>query len=99
MAATRIGHQERRSKCTKIFAQNVGRLYFAGEATSAEYFGFLQGAWFEGQAVGTLIADCLTKGTNCTGEVNYPVLLGVTPTSEYNTANGWEVTSFQTNGF
>ena len=77
---------------------NVGRLYFAGEATSTEYFGFLHGAWFEGQAVGEQIADCLTKGTNCSGEVNYPVLLGVTLTSEYDAANGWEVTSFQTNG-
>jgi len=28
---------------------NVGRLYFAGEATNAEYYGFLQGAYFEGQ--------------------------------------------------
>lgn len=78
---------------------NVGRLYFAGEATSTEYYGFLHGAWFEGQAVGEQIADCLTKGTNCSGEVNYPVLHGVTPTSEFDAANGWEVTSFQTNGF
>ncbi|OKL60715.1 hypothetical protein UA08_03983 [Talaromyces atroroseus] len=34
---------------------NVGRLYFAGEATSTEYFGFLQGAWYEGKSVGRLL--------------------------------------------
>lgn len=78
---------------------NVGRLYFAGEATSTEYYGFLHGAWFEGQAVGGEIADCLTTGTNCSGEVDYPILHGVTPASEFDAANGWEVTSFQTNGF
>lgn len=76
---------------------NVGRLYFAGEATSAEYYGFLHGAWFEGQAVGMEIADCLNG--NCTGEVHYNVLHGTTPPREYDIENGWEVTSFQTNGY
>ena len=76
---------------------NVGRLYFAGEATSTEYFGFLHGAWFEGQAVGMDIADCL-KG-KCNGEVHYDVLHGTTPLRGYDIENGWEVTSFQTNGF
>ena len=76
---------------------NIGRLYFAGEATSAEYYGFLQGAWFEGQGAGMEIANCL-KG-NCTGEVHYSVLHGTTPHREYDIDNGWEVTSFQTNGF
>ena len=76
---------------------NVGRLWFAGEATSAQYYGFLQGAWFEGQAVGESIAACLKR--NCSSERNYRVLHGSTKESEYNAANGWEVTSFQTNGF
>jgi polyamine oxidase len=35
---------------------NVERLYFAGEHTSTEYFGFLHGAWFEGREVGERIA-------------------------------------------
>ena len=79
---------------------NVGRLFFAGEATSTEYFGFLQGAWFEGKAVGELIAGCVIGGgVNCTAEENYQVLHGTTPVSEYDAANGWEVSSFQTNGF
>ncbi|KAL1964883.1 hypothetical protein VTN77DRAFT_6236 [Rasamsonia byssochlamydoides] len=76
---------------------NVGRLYFAGEATSTEYYGFLQGAWFEGQLVGTEIASCI-KG-NCTGETHYERLHGSTPPSEYSVQNGWTVSSFQTNGF
>ena len=75
---------------------NVGRLYFAGEATSSQYFGFLQGAWFEGRAAGMLIAACLAG--NCTGETKYEVLHGTTDYSEYDLANGWQVTSFQTNG-
>ncbi|KAL8713292.1 MAG: hypothetical protein Q9220_002491 [cf. Caloplaca sp. 1 TL-2023] len=40
---------------------NVGRLYFAGEATSTEYFGFLHGAWYEGQAVGQHVAGTQIK--------------------------------------
>ncbi|KAL6714121.1 hypothetical protein ACLMJK_008615 [Lecanora helva] len=78
---------------------NVGRLYFAGEATSAEYYGFLQGAWFEGRAAGELIAGYLKNLTGGErGEVHYEVLHGTTPVSEYGAANGWEVSSFQTIG-
>ena len=79
---------------------NVGRLFFAGEATSAEYYGFLHGAYFEGQATGMQIAGCLAGNqTACAGEVNYKVLHGTTPAEDYNETNGWEVTSFQTYGF
>ncbi|KAL8721307.1 MAG: hypothetical protein Q9225_001967 [Loekoesia sp. 1 TL-2023] len=77
---------------------NVDRLYFAGEATSAEYFGFLHGAWFEGQAVGDTIAG-LIKGTKQTGDVHYQTLHGTTSEEEYNASNGWEVSSFLTYGF
>ncbi|KAF8797561.1 amine oxidase [Phlegmacium glaucopus] len=42
---------------------NVGRLYFAGEATSRKYFGFLQGAYFEGLNMGRIIADCVKSGS------------------------------------
>ena len=78
---------------------NVGRLYFAGEATSAEYYGYLQAAYFEGQLVGNLIAGCLTS-KNCTGggEVHYEQLYGTTNTSQLDLANGWTVSSFQTIG-
>ncbi|KAF8527027.1 amine oxidase [Hysterangium stoloniferum] len=35
------------------------RLWFAGEATSFKYFGFLQGAYFEGMNAATNIVQCL----------------------------------------
>ncbi|RPD60845.1 amine oxidase [Lentinus tigrinus ALCF2SS1-6] len=37
------------------------RLWFAGEATSQKYFGFLHGAYFEGQDVGERVAKCLKR--------------------------------------
>ena len=79
---------------------NVGRVWFAGEATSSEFFGFLHGAYFEGKAVGETIAGCLNgtaEGSEC-GEVNYPVLHGTSPPEEYSAKNGWSETSFQTVG-
>lgn len=35
------------------------RLWFAGEAMSAEYYGFLHGAWFEGQSVANSVMRCI----------------------------------------
>jgi len=54
---------------------NVGRLYFAGDATSAPYFGFLQAAYYEGKEVGERIAgmltgDCLNTNYKNTGTGN-----------------------------
>ncbi|KAF8515278.1 hypothetical protein JB92DRAFT_2788994 [Gautieria morchelliformis] len=40
------------------------RLWFAGEATSFRFYGFLQGAYFEGMNAANDIAGCL--GGNCT---------------------------------
>ncbi|KAI4127256.1 MAG: hypothetical protein LQ338_003299 [Usnochroma carphineum] len=79
---------------------NVDRLFFAGEATSAENFGFLHGAWFEGRAVGETVAG-LVKGANRTGEgeVHYEILHGTTSEQEYDVDNGWLVSSFLTYGF
>lgn len=45
---------------------NVGRLWFAGEHTSATYFGYMQGAWFEGRDAGARIAQ-LIEGA-CIGD-------------------------------
>ncbi|KAL9608514.1 MAG: hypothetical protein Q9167_006665 [Letrouitia subvulpina] len=77
---------------------NVGRLYFAGEATSAEYGGFLHGAWTEGEVVGSAIAGMI-NGAHAAEQRHYEVLHGTTPLDAYNAANGWPVTSFQTYGF
>jgi polyamine oxidase len=75
---------------------NLKTLFFAGEAYSTEYYGFLHGAYFEGQAVATAIAADLAGKGNKTGEVRYEVLKGTTPEGSYNISNGWDVTSFQT---
>ncbi|KAL9090251.1 MAG: hypothetical protein Q9159_002056 [Coniocarpon cinnabarinum] len=79
---------------------NVGALWFAGEHTHPEYYGFLQGAYFEGQRVAESVAACLngTSGDDCPGELHYPVLHGTTDASLYSAANGWEISSFQTIG-
>lgn len=88
---------------------NVDRLWFAGEATSAQYFGFLQGAWYEGRDVGQRIAglvgsactnaaaDGSTEGA-CGEMLRYEQLPGTTEADEYNVANGWPQSSFVLNG-
>lgn len=80
---------------------NTGRLWFAGEATSAEYFGFLHGAWFEGMEAGSQVAALLKgqcahvyNGTVCGGRHHYEVLHGTSPLEHYNVLNGWATSSF-----
>ncbi|KAK7691356.1 hypothetical protein QCA50_004752 [Cerrena zonata] len=46
------------------------RLWFAGEATSRKYFGFLHGAYFEGLDIATRIAKCI-KGGGCVSLMHY----------------------------
>lgn len=74
------------------------RLYFAGEATSAEYYGYLHGAYFEGKSAGELVAVCV-GGTDlpaCGDMVHYETLVGSTPIDQYVAVNGWTQTSFLT---
>ncbi|KAK0390500.1 hypothetical protein NLU13_0004 [Sarocladium strictum] len=79
---------------------NVNRLWFAGEATSAEYFGFLHGAWFEGQNVAMRITSLLKGDKNPNRNAtsgfmkHYDPLHGTTSIKEYNLENGWPVSSF-----
>ena len=77
---------------------NVERLYFAGEHTSAEYFGFLHGAWFEGREAGEKIAGLITGNcvneAGCNDYTSYEVLHGTTDYSEYNAFNGMGVSPF-----
>jgi polyamine oxidase len=85
------GHQNLRA--------NVERLWFAGEATNAEFFGYLQGAYLEGKHVGETIAACLTGGCEtCSNGKAYSELLGTTALNQYVPENGWFQTSFQTVG-
>ncbi|KAJ4415600.1 hypothetical protein N0V82_007234 [Gnomoniopsis sp. IMI 355080] len=72
---------------------NVKNLWFAGEHTSAQQYGFLQGAWFEGRAAGEQIAAIL-QGNGTTSMEAYEVLHGTTPLSAYTVVNGWPVSSF-----
>ncbi|KIO17971.1 hypothetical protein M407DRAFT_226715 [Tulasnella calospora MUT 4182] len=43
---------------------HVNNLYFAGEHTSFEFYGYLQGAYLEGQKAGKAIASCV-NGKGC----------------------------------
>jgi len=59
------------------------------------------GAYFEGQEIGTKLAECLSGNkTACKNEVSYESVRGCsTSTKELSPKNGWDVTSFQTFGF
>ncbi|KAI9461925.1 amine oxidase [Lactarius psammicola] len=48
----------------------LGRLWFSGEAMSEKYFGYLHGAYFEGEATGEQIAQCI-KGQQCHPQLPY----------------------------
>ncbi|TFY63914.1 hypothetical protein EVJ58_g2955 [Rhodofomes roseus] len=54
------------------------RLWFAGEATSQKYFGFLHGAYFEGLNVGTQLADCINAG-GCAGSTHIAEITNALP--------------------
>ncbi|KAI9807809.1 MAG: hypothetical protein M1825_005114 [Sarcosagium campestre] len=84
------GHQNLRA--------NNERLWYAGEATSPEFYGYLHGAYFEGKYVGESIAACLNGSNDCAPERYYDVLTGTTNISEYSKVNGWFQSSFQTIG-
>ena len=46
--------------------QNLGRLYFGGEATIAEWYGYMQGAYLTGEEKGKLIAcQILLSDSEC----------------------------------
>ncbi|KAJ6144426.1 hypothetical protein N7470_008321 [Penicillium chermesinum] len=82
---------------------NTGRLWFAGEATSPTYFGFLQGAWYEGRDAGRQIAAIMqnrcvhvnsTKLRECGPRRHYAILHGTSPFKDYAAVNGWGGNSF-----
>ncbi|KAI0063017.1 amine oxidase [Artomyces pyxidatus] len=55
-----VGHH------TNLRATVKERLWFTGEAMSEKYFGFLHGAYFEGEATGNSVAQCI-KNNGCAG--------------------------------
>ena len=52
----------------KNIGETLGRLYFAGEATSEDWNGYMQGAYLSGKEKGQMIADDLMRTR--IGEVN-----------------------------
>ena len=42
--------------------QNLGRLYFGGEATSEDWYGYMQGAYLTGEKKGKMIACQIDPG-------------------------------------
>lgn len=81
---------------------NTGRLWFAGEATSPTFFGFLHGAYYEGQDAGRQIAAIIqhrcvnedsAKLKECGPRKHYETLHGTSPYSDYTMLNGWAVDS------
>ncbi|OHE96875.1 N1-acetylpolyamine oxidase [Colletotrichum orchidophilum] len=73
---------------------NLGNLWFAGEATHPQYFGFLQGAYYEGKNAGEAVAGCIKDKDGCVREVAYEVLNGTTSTDKYSKVNGWSTKTF-----
>ncbi|KAF8269637.1 amine oxidase [Lactarius quietus] len=59
---------------------SLGRLWFAGEGTSVRYFGYLHGAYFEGEAAASQIVHCI-KGQLCYPD---PPILHAQNTYAYN---------------
>lgn len=85
---------------------NVDRLWFTGEHTSASYFGYMQGAWFEGRDAGNRISGLITStcvGDAAEGEcgerVRYGALHSTTTEDEYDIENGWDEEGFQNGTF
>ncbi|KAF9556448.1 amine oxidase [Agrocybe pediades] len=57
---------------------NIDRLYFAGEATSRKYFGFLHCAYFEGLDIATIMADCI-NGKACASMERFTKINNILP--------------------
>lgn len=51
------------------------RLWFAGEATSTDYYGYLHGAWLEGQAAANNILKC-QRSDACPSQPFYEFVTG-----------------------
>ncbi|KAL8735782.1 MAG: hypothetical protein Q9166_000646 [cf. Caloplaca sp. 2 TL-2023] len=66
------GHQNLRA--------NTGRVWYAGEATSSEFYCYLHGAYFEGKSAGEKIAACLKgdRHKHCDNGNSYEALHGTT---------------------
>ncbi|EKM52553.1 uncharacterized protein PHACADRAFT_126448 [Phanerochaete carnosa HHB-10118-sp] len=57
----------------------AGRVWFAGEAGSLRYFGYLHGAYFEGQDIGARVARCVLQRGVCPGLEHVEAVRNVRP--------------------
>lgn len=71
------------------FRANLDRLWFAGEATSSEFFGYLHGAFYEGKIAGEEVSACVKGRASCAGRARYPDLRG-DPEKYYNQTAGFQ---------
>ncbi|CEP12116.1 hypothetical protein [Parasitella parasitica] len=62
----------------------LGNLWFAGEATSADYYGFLHGGWLEGKSVANSILGCIT--TKCPVYEKHEIVTGC-DSANFNSGN------------
>ncbi|KAH0582443.1 Polyamine oxidase [Termitomyces sp. J132] len=60
------------------FRADVGRLYFAGEGTSQDYYGYLHGAYFEGRDIADVVAKCV-HGNGCVSLQRYEEVKNTVP--------------------
>lgn len=61
------------------------QLWFAGEAMSQKYYGYLHGAWLNGQEVGRIVGNCLTK-SKCHHPYRYhPIVTGCSNAAQAKT--------------
>ncbi|CAK5274029.1 unnamed protein product [Mycena citricolor] len=64
---------------TNLRATVSDRLWFAGEAMSQKYFGFLHGAYFEGLDAGQAVASCLLSAKNCKPRTHFESVPNANP--------------------
>ena len=71
------------------YRANVQRLWFAGEASSSEYWGYLHGAYYEGEMAAEEIAPCVKGRPGCFDRKRYVDLKGE-PEKNYNHTSGFQ---------
>ena len=77
----------------------VERGWFALEATSGEFDGYFNEAYFEGQYDGEQVAGCVNgSDAACVGEIYHQALSCTREADKLGAQNGWFQASFQTDG-
>ncbi|TFY70677.1 hypothetical protein EVG20_g2323 [Dentipellis fragilis] len=72
---------------TNLRATVQDHLWFAGEATSLKYFGYLHGAYFEGRKMASHIARCIRNARQCDTMEHVDEVMNLGP---YGTDLDWD---------